>query len=562
MEVNPLIGEYDLHRPYVDNIILVSASGKPMYREKDLIDVWFDSGAMPFAQWHYPFENQETFRQSYPADFIAEGVDQTRGWFFTLHAISVMLEDSIAFKNVIANGLVLDKDGNKMSKSKGNVVNPFETINQYGADATRWYLIGNASPWENLKFDIEGIQGVQRKFFGTLYNTYNFFALYANIDGFEYKDRIPVSERAELDRWIISLLNTLIRRVEKEMEDYEPTRAIRLIEDFLSENLSNWYVRLCRRRFWKGEMNQDKKAAYQTLYECLETMSILMSPFAPFYSDRLYRDLTKGQSVHLAFFPEAKDFETDTALEERMDMAQQISSLVHSVRKRKEVNQKVRQPLQKIMIPVFDPRTQAQLEAVKPIILSEVNVKEMVFLGEEADAILVKKVKPDFKLLGPKLGRAMKDFSSIVSDFTQKNIRELEDKGEITIQIAENNYTLLLSEVEIISQDIPGWSVASNGKFTVALDITVTEDLKKEGIAREFVNRIQNLRKDKGFEVTDRVSIAVSENPFWNEAVSDFGDYICIETLSDSLKVVSALETGDEIEIFGEIGIIQIDKVL
>ncbi|MBX7242811.1 MAG: isoleucine--tRNA ligase [Bacteroidia bacterium] len=562
MENNPLTGEFDLHRPYVDNIILVSSSGQPMYREKDLIDVWFDSGAMPFAQWHYPFENQEIFRQSYPADFIAEGVDQTRGWFFTLHAISVMLEDSIAYKNVIANGLVLDKDGNKMSKSKGNVVNPFETIDRYGADATRWYLIGNASPWENLKFDLEGIQGVQRKFFGTLYNTYNFFALYANIDGFVYSDRIPVSERTELDRWIISLLNTLIRNVEKEMEDYEPTRAIRLIEDFLNENLSNWYVRLCRRRFWKGEMNPDKKAAYQTLFECLENIAVLMSPFAPFYSDLLYRDLTKGESVHLAYFPQGKETETDSALEERMEMAQQISSLVHSIRKRKEVNQKVRQPLQKIMIPVFDARIEAQLNAVKSIILSEVNVKEMIFLGEEADAILVKKVKPDFKLLGPKLGRVMKEFSSIVNDFSQKNIRELENNGEITIRIADKDYTLLLSEVDIISQDIPGWSVASNGKFTVALDITVTDALKKEGIAREFINRIQNLRKDKDFEVTDRVRIEVSSNDFWNEAIAGFGDYICIETLSDGMEVVSGLTLGDEIEVFGETGFIQISKVL
>lgn len=560
MSHNPVNKDFDLHRPYVDNLILLSPSGKPMYREKDLIDVWFDSGAMPFAQWHYPFENQEVFKKSYPADFIAEGVDQTRGWFFTLHAISVMLEDSVAFKSVIANGLVLDKDGNKMSKSKGNVVNPFETIDKFGADATRWYLIGNASPWENLKFDIEGIGGVQRKFFGTLYNTYNFFALYANIDGFQYEERIPVSERAELDRWIISLLNTLKRQVQDEMENMEPTRAIRLIEDFVSENLSNWYVRLCRRRFWKGEMNTDKKAAYQTLYECLKNVSILMSPFAPFYSDKLYRDLMGGESVHLAFYPNIEEAETDKLLEERMDMAQQISSLVHSIRKRKEVNQKVRQPLQKIMIPVFDEHTRTQLTSVKETILSEINVKEIVFLGEEADEVLIKKIKPDFKVLGPKLGASMKILTSIVSNFNQQNIRELENKGQITIRISENDYILLLSEVEVISQDIPGWAVASNGKYTVALDLMLTESLKNEGIAREFVNRIQNLRKEKDFEVTDKVTITVSSNPFWNAAILSFNDYICTETLCLSLSLEEEIEAGEDIEVFDEKGLIFIKK--
>ncbi len=552
--------EYDLHRPYIDDVILVSDSGKQMFREKDLIDVWFDSGAMPFAQWHYPFENKEAYEKSVPADFIAEGVDQTRGWFFTLHAIAVMLEDRVAYKNVIANGLVLDKNGEKMSKSKGNVVNPFDTINTYGADATRWYMIGNASPWDNLKFDLGGIEEVKRKFFGTLYNTYNFFALYANIDGFEYKSRMDLSERTELDRWIISLLNSLILKVDTEMTDYEPTRAIRAIEDFLSEHLSNWYVRLSRRRFWKGEA-AEKTAAYQTLYECLETIALLMSPFAPFYSEKLYQDLTGKGSVHLAFFPKANANEIDKDLEERMEMAQQVSSMVHAIRKRKEVNLKVRQPLQKVMIPVFDDKTKQQFEAVKDIILAEVNVKELQFLGEESDAVLVKKIKPNFKLLGAKLGAAMKEVGGILAKFSQADIRTLEKDSKITIQLSTQSYDLVIEEVEISSQDVPGWAVATNGKYTVALDLTLTDGLRNEGVARELVNRIQNLRKDKGFDVTDKIEIVIQDNAVWNKAVADFGDYICAEVLANNLSLTASLVEGDVIEVFEVEGVVRVERV-
>lgn len=552
---------YDLHRPYIDEVILVSPSGKQMFREKDLIDVWFDSGAMPFAQWHYPFENQEAYEKSTPADFIAEGVDQTRGWFFTLHAIAVMLEDRVAFKNVIANGLVLDKDGNKMSKSKGNVVNPFDTINTYGADATRWYMIGNASPWDNLKFDLGGIEEVKRKFFGTLYNTYNFFALYANLDDFAYKSRMDLSERSELDRWIISLLNSLVQKVDKEMADYEPTRAIRAIEEFVSEHLSNWYVRLSRRRFWKGEA-AEKAAAYHTLFECLETISVLMSPFAPFYAEKLYQDLTGKGSVHLAYFPQVHENEIDSDLEERMEMAQQVSSMVHAIRKRKEVNLKVRQPLQKVMIPVFDEKTKQQFEAVKDIILAEVNVKALQFLGEESDAILVKKIKPNFKLLGAKLGAAMKEVGGILAKFSQADIRSLEKNGTISIQLSTQSYDLMLSEVEISSQDVPGWAVAVNGKYTVALDLTLTADLRNEGIARELVNRIQNLRKDKGFEVSDKIEIVIQDNAVWNKAIMDFKDYICTEVLAEKLELSASIVEGDVVEVFEVEGVVQINKIV
>jgi isoleucyl-tRNA synthetase/very-short-patch-repair endonuclease len=542
------VSSFDLHRPYIDNITLVSSTGKPMTREKDLIDVWFDSGSMPFAQWHYPFENQEIFRQSYPADFIAEGVDQTRGWFFTLHAISVMLEDSIAYKNVISNGLVLDKNGEKMSKSKGNVVNPFETIETYGTDATRWYLIGNASPWENLKFDLNGIEEVKRKFFGTLYNTYNFFALYANIDGFEYTARIPASDRSELDRWILSCLNTLIKKVDLEIADFEPTRAIRLIEDFLNEQLSNWYVRLSRRRFWKGEMNDDKRAAYQTLYECLEAIALLMSPFAPFYSERLYRDLTNKGSVHLAYFPSFDEAEIDTELEERMEMAQTLSSMIHAIRKK--VNIKVRQPLLRAMVPVFDAHTQTQIEKVKEIILSEVNIKDLQFISAEGEnSVLVKRVKPNFKLLGPKLGGVMKEVGPIVAAFSQSEIVSLEKTGKAILKLSNGDFELLRTEVEIVSEDIPGWSVTTDGKFTVALDITITEELKNEGIARELVNRIQNLRKSKDFDVTDKIVITLGDNPIWNTAVSQFNDYICAETLCESLTLTANVIGADVIEV-------------
>jgi isoleucyl-tRNA synthetase len=549
----------DLHKPYADEWILVSPSGKEMKRESDLIDVWFDSGAMPFAQWHYPFENAEIFKQSFPADFIAEGVDQTRGWFFTLHAIAVMLEDSVAFKNVIANGLVLFKDGTKMSKSRGNVVNPFETMEEFGADATRWYMVGNASPWENLKFDTAGIKESQRKFFGTLYNTYNFFALYANIDNFVYGDKIPVSERAELDRWVISVLNTLIQKVDSELDDYEPTRAIRLIEDFLNEHLSNWYVRLSRRRFWKGELNQDKIAAYQTLYECLHAVSILMSPFAPFYSDKLYRDLTGEESVHLANFPQVNENERDTKLEERMEMAQSVCSLIHSIRKK--TNHKVRQPLQKAMIPIFSEETAAQFELVKDIILSEVNIKELAYISEKDNTVIVKKAKPNFKLLGTKLGPKMKEVGALVAAFTQDEIQGLERNGSKVLTLSDSNtYELLLAEVEIISQDVPGWAVATDGKFTVALDISISPDLQNEGIAREWVNRIQNLRKSKGFEVTDSIRVVISSSEVWDTAILQFKEYICSEVLCKDLRLTANIITeGDVVEVFDCEGLVQVE---
>lgn len=550
----------DLHRPYIDYITLVSPTGKPMQREKDLIDVWFDSGAMPFAQWHYPFENKDIFQANFPADFIAEGVDQTRGWFFTLHAIAVMLEDSVAYKNVVANGLVLDKNGDKMSKSKGNVVNPFETIEKYGADATRWYLIGNASPWENLKFDLAGIEEVKRKFFGTLYNTYNFFALYANIDGFVYGDKMALEARTELDRWIISCLNSLVVKVDAELADYEPTRAIRAIEDFVNELLSNWYVRLSRRRFWKGELTPDKLAAYQTLYECLETVAVLMSPFAPFYAERLYRDLKGGGSVHLAYMPQPKEEEIDKALEQRMELAQTFSSMIHAIRKK--VNLKVRQPLQKVLIPVFDAALQAQIAGVKDIILSEVNVKELQFIAADSeDSILVKKVKPNFKLLGPKLGAAMKEVGAKVAEFSQKDIQHLEKTGSISIQLSTGAYELLRSEAEIVSEDVPGWAVMSDGTYTVALDIEVSETLKLEGVARELVNRIQNLRKSKDFDVTDFIHIQLEKNDTWNEALSLHEAYICEQTLCKSLKLVDKLLEGDEIEVFESTGKMSIKRL-
>jgi isoleucyl-tRNA synthetase len=552
--------DLDLHKPGIDEVVLVSSDGQPMRRESDLIDVWFDSGAMPFAQWHYPFENQEDFKAHFPADFIAEGVDQTRGWFFTLHAIAVMLEDSVAFRNVIANGLVQDKDGNKMSKRLGNMVNPIETIETYGADATRWYMIANASPWENLRFNFDGIKEVQRKFFGTLYNTYGFFALYANIDSFTYDKRIPVAERSELDRWIISVLNSLIREVDFHLNDYEPTKAIRAIDNFVTELLSNWYVRLSRRRFWKGEMNRDKEAAFQTLYECLETVSVLMSPFAPFFAERLYQDLTggvKADSVHLADFPKWAESEIDPALEERMDMAQRITSLIRSIR-RKE-NMKIRQPLSRAMIAVLDPAMRAQLDKVKDLVAHEVNVKEVAYITED-NSILVKKVKPNFRLLGPKVGKLIKEIGPVLAGLSQPEIRDLEQKGSISLELANEVFEITSEEVEILSEDIPGWSVAADGKFTVALDITLTDSLRNEGIARELVNRIQNLRKNKGFDVTDHILIQISENDLWNEAVKDYADYIRRETLTRDLQLVTDVNGGDQLEVFETIGEILITK--
>ena len=528
---------FDLHRPYVDDIILVSKDGAPMKRELDLIDVWFDSGAMPYAQLHYPFENKDIFEQNYPADFIAEGVDQTRGWFFTLHAISTMLFDSVAYKNVISNGLVLDKSGNKMSKRLGNAVDPFSTIDKYGADATRWYMISNAQPWDNLKFDDEGIVEAQRKFFGTLYNTYSFFALYANIDNFNYsEDTIPLNKRVELDRWILSELNTLINKVEENYEDYEPTAVARLIQDFVIDKLSNWHVRLSRRRFWKGEYNTDKIAAYQTLYECLETIAIIAAPIAPFFMDRLFQDLNgiskkhAVPSVHLANFPIANSSAINTDLERRMGLAQNVTSLALSLRKKEGL--RVRQPLQKIMIPILDDKTKTDIESVSAIIKSELNVKEIEFLREDS-AVLKKQIKPNFKTLGPKFGQEMKLIASKIGQFSANDIKEIEQKNSYHIS---DGITIELADVEISSADIPGFSVATNNGITVALDITLSEELKEEGLAREFINRVQSLRKDKGFEVTDKVAIWVEKNDLITSAIKNNFTYICEETLAEQLN--------------------------
>ena len=535
---------FDLHRPYVDNIILISKDGKPMKRELDLIDVWFDSGSMPYAQLHYPFENKEAFEQNYPADFIAEGVDQTRGWFFTLHAISTMLFDSIAYKNVISNGLVLDKNGNKMSKRLGNATDPFMTIDKYGADATRWYMISNAQPWDNLKFDEIGIQEVQRKFFGTLFNTYSFFSLYANIDGFNYSEsEVSILNRSEIDRWIISELNTLIKQVESNYEEYEPTKVARLIQDFVMDKLSNWHVRLSRRRFWKGEYNTDKVSAYQTLFECLEKISVLAAPIAPFFMDRLFQDLNtiskkhSATSVHLADFPKADNNKIDTDLERKMQLAQNITSLALSLRKKEMI--RVRQPLQKIMIPVLNPKMQQDIEDVSRIVLSEINVKEISYLTENSD-VLTKKIKPNFKTLGPKFGRDMKLISSVITQFTSDNIKQIEREGVYKIN---ETITIDLTDVEISSADIPGCIVANNDGVTVALDITLSADLKEEGLAREFINRVQNLRKDNGFKVTDKVNIIVENNEQLKSAIQNNFAYICDETLADKLEFSNNIES-------------------
>ena len=548
-------GILDLHKPFVDDIILVSPSGKPMKRVSDLVDVWFDSGAMPYAQWHYPFENKELVDkgEAFPADFIAEGVDQTRGWFYTLHALGVMLFDNVAYKTVVSNGLVLDKNGNKMSKRLGNVVNPFETIEKYGADATRWYLITNASPWDNLKFDLAGIQEVQRKFFGTLYNTYQFFILYANVDGFAFQEApVPLADRPEIDRWILSSLNTLIKKVTESMDDYEPTIAGRAIESFVDEHLSNWYVRLCRRRFWKGDYELDKISAYQTLYECLETIIRLMAPISPFFSDALFQNLNQvtnrfgAASIHHADFPVANPAAIDAGLEERMQLAQDTCSLVLSLRKK--VNIKVRQPLQKILIPVLNPEMKAQLELVQDLILAEVNVKELVYLTE-TEGIIKKKIKANFKLLGAKMGAKMKQAAALIGAFSQQEIAQLEKNGQIAIQVDGENYQIELAEVEIAAEDIPGWSVASKGALTVALDIVLSEDLKQEGDARELVNRIQNIRKENGFELTDRIFVKLLESDGFKQSIIKFNDYICREILADNIEWVSTLPDGVEIEI-------------
>ena len=566
MESNPFAGfepgnmsdenydRIDLHKNVVDEIVLLSPSGKPMNRESDLIDVWFDSGAMPYAQWHYPFENKDLIdnRKAFPADFIAEGVDQTRGWFYTLHAIATLVFGEVAYKNVVSNGLVLDKAGQKMSKRLGNAVDPFTTLAEYGPDATRWYMISNANPWDNLKFDIEGVAEVRRKFFGTLYNTYSFFALYANIDNFTYAEpEVPLTERPEIDRWILSELNTLIKDVDAFYAEYEPTKAARAISDFVQENLSNWYVRLCRRRFWKGEYAQDKIAAYQTLYTCLVTVAKLSAPIAPFFMDRLYKDLTqasqseKYDSVHLAEFPAYADNFVDKSLESRMQKAQTISSLVLSLRKKEMI--KVRQPLQKVMIPVLDAKQKAEIEAVAELIKAEVNVKEIVLM-DDASGVLVKSIKPNFKALGPRFGKDMGLVSKEIQNFTQEQIAAIDTAGELDIVVSGKSITLTAEDVEIASQDIPGWLVANAGGITVALDITLTDELKKEGIARELVNRIQNIRKDSGFEVTDRIKVYLKDNATLQESVAANEAYIKSETLTDELIFSTEVINGTEIE--------------
>ena len=540
----------DLHRPYVDGIILVSKSGQPMFRETDLIDVWFDSGAMPYAQLHYPFENKELLASRYPADFISEGVDQTRGWFFTLHAIGTMVFDSVAFKNVISNGLVLDKNGNKMSKRLGNAVDPFITIDQYGSDPLRWYMMTNASPWDNLKFDAEGIEEVRRKFFGTLYNTYSFFALYANVDGFEYKEAdIALEKRPEIDRWILSLLNTLVKEVTEHYNNYEPTRAGRAISEFVGENLSNWYVRLNRKRYWGGEYSEDKIAAYQTLYTCLNTVAKLMAPIAPFFADSLYRDLNgvsgkeAFESVHLATFPVVDEAAIDSHLEACMQLAQQSSSMILALRRKAE--KKVRQPLQRAIIPTTDAKTREELEYVADLIKAEVNIKELEVVSADDSSIqLVKRIKPNFKTLGKKYGKQMKEIASVIGTFGQEEIAAFEASDNYVLSLPSGDVVLEAGDVEIATEDMPGWLVANEGLLTIALDITVTEELRREGIARELVNRIQNQRKAQGLEITDKVDIKIESQDEVNAALEDFKEYICGQVLGNSLEVVEHLTDG------------------
>ena len=556
----------DLHRPYVDDITLVSESGKPMKRETDLIDVWFDSGAMPYAQIHYPFENKEQFDEGkiFPADFIAEGVDQTRGWFFTLHAIGTMVFDSIAYKAVVSNGLVLDKNGNKMSKRLGNAVDPFGTIEKYGSDPLRWYMITNASPWDNLKFDLDGVEEVRRKFFGTLYNTYSFFALYANVDNFNFGEaEIPVNERPEIDQWIISLLNSLIKEVDEHYNNYEPTRAGRAISDFVNDNLSNWYVRLNRKRFWGGSMNEDKLSAYQTLYTCLETIGSLMAPISPFFADKLYSDLTGAtgrddKSVHLSLFPACNENLINKELEERMKIAQDMTSMILALRRK--VNIKVRQPLTAIMVPVVSEAQRSQIEAVKELVLGEVNVKEIKFV-DDTEGILVKRVKPDFKKLGPRYGKIMKQLAAAIANMEQHDISVFEKAGKFTFNIDDTEAVVELNDVEIISEDIPGWLVANEGNITVALDITVTEELKQEGIARELVNRIQNMRKSGGLEITDKICVTIEKNDETDKAVEVYGDYIAKQVLANNITIAENMsENATDIDFDGFILKIAITK--
>ena len=541
MASNPMDSEgFELHRPWVDDIVLAGKNGDALYRESDLIDVWFDSGAMPYAQWHYPFENEGVFRENFPADFIAEGVDQTRGWFFTLHALAVMLEDSVAYRNVVANGLVLDKNGNKMSKRLGNAVDPFATVEQYGADALRWYMISNAPPWDNLKFDLEGVEEVQRKFFGTLYNTYSFFSLYAGLDHYVYSPEraIPLAERPELDRWVVSKCNSLILTVTQAFDDYDPTRAARAIEDFTSEQLSNWYVRLSRRRFWKGDMQEEKQAAYDTLFECLRVISQLMAPVSPFFSDWLYRSLTAPasagitDSVHLSNFPVSQPQYIDSELEETMQVAQDLCSMVLSIRKKEKI--RVRQPLSRIMVPIANEQFRQRLKHVESLILSEVNVKELHYL-EEDNEVLVKTLRLNFKALGPRAGAQMKAIQEKAKHLTQADIRKLEQEGKIALQLADGDFELMLGETEILAQDIPGWQVAVNGNLTVALDITLNDALLSEGRARDLVNRIQNMRKDQGFQVTDRIRIEWQAVEAFAAVIAAHADYICAEVLAEEI---------------------------
>ncbi|MCQ2368969.1 MAG: isoleucine--tRNA ligase [Paludibacteraceae bacterium] len=556
----------DLHRPYIDAIILVSKDGKPMKRESDLIDVWFDSGSMPYAQLHYPFENKELVdkRTYYPADFISEGVDQTRGWFFTLHAIATMVFDSVSFKNVISNGLVLDKNGNKMSKRLGNAVDPFGAIDKYGSDPLRWYMMTNSAPWDNLKFDEEGVEEISRKFFGTLYNTYSFFALYANVDNFSYAENdVPIAERQEIDRWILSLLNTLIKEVTDALNDYEPTRAGRAIQDFVCENLSNWYVRLNRKRFWAGKMDKDKLSAYQTLYTCLETVALLMAPIAPFYSDRIFRDLNaatgrfSAESVHLADFPKYNANIVDKRLEEQMELAQKLTSLTLALRKKADI--KVRQPLSHIMIPSTSGNIEENLKAVEDLIKAEVNVKEIKIVSS-SDGILVKRIKPDFKKLGPKCGKIMKSVAATLQSLSQADIRKFEEDGKYTLSIDGQSVEILATDVEIFSEDIPGWLVANDGNLTIALDITVTEELKQEGLARELVNRIQNMRKGSGLNITDKISIIYKADDDYCKAIETFADYIMQQVLAVSIKPNDCISESQDFDIDGKIISIKIEK--
>ncbi len=554
----------DLHRPYVDDIVLVSPTGQPMHRELDLIDVWFDSGSMPYAQIHYPFENKDAFDRGdlFPADFIAEGVDQTRGWFFTLHAIAGMVFDSVAYKAVVSNGLVLDKNGNKMSKRLGNAVDPFKAIETYGSDPLRWYMISNSSPWDNLKYDPAGVEETVRKFFGTLFNTYSFFALYANVDGFDNSQpQIPVEERPEIDRWILSVLNTLIREVDADLDDYEPTKAARAISEFVQDNLSNWYVRLNRKRFWGKVMDADKLSAYQTLYTCLETVALLMAPVAPFFADRLYKDLTavtRGttESVHLALFPQAGASDTD--LEERMRLAQQITSMVLALRRK--VNIKVRQPLATLMVPVADERQAAMLRTMADLILSEVNVKEMRIVTDE-DGVMVKRVKPDFKKLGKKLGKHMKAAAAALAALSQADIARLTREGSITLDLDGGEATIEVADVDIVSEDIPGWEVATDGTVTVALDVTVTDELRREGIARDVVNRIQNLRKERGFNITDKIRLQFAPNPATDEALDTFADYISRQVLATELSVAPVDESDSDAAVLDIDGITLVARI-